>query len=136
MLKLDNYKHTTTTILLNHLIYFLYPQVRTLKVADSTACINLSVWDEPGHVIVPGDIIKLTKGYAAIWRQCLTLYSGKNGDIQKIGEFCMTFNEQLNMSEPMPVVPNTNAGPQNLNNINNGTTNNGGNANRYVNKWR
>lgn len=75
-------------------------EVRTFKVADPTACINVSVWDEPGKLLVPGDIVRLTKGYASVWRNCLTLYSGKNGDIHKIGDFCLTFNEALNMSEP------------------------------------
>lgn len=82
--------------------------VRTFKVGDPTACINVSVWDEPGkdysNLLVPGDIVRLTKGYAAIWRHCLTLYSGKNGDINKVGEFCMNFNEHMNMSEPAPVL--------------------------------
>ncbi|XP_055911730.1 SOSS complex subunit B homolog [Eupeodes corollae] len=85
-------------------------EVRNFKVGDPTACINVSIWDEPGKLIQPGDIVKLTKGYASIWRHCLTLYSGKNGDILKMGEFCLTFNEQLNMSEPkrpeMPMVLN------------------------------
>lgn len=76
--------------------------VRTFKVGDPTACINVSVWDEPGNLLAPGDIVRLTKGYAAIWRHCLTLYSGKNGDIHKVGEFCMNFNEHLNMSEANP----------------------------------
>lgn len=80
--------------------------VRTFKVGDPTAVINVSVWDEPGNLLVPGDIVRLTKGYAAIWRHCLTLYSGKNGDIHKIGEFCMNFNEHLNMSEPNPNLAN------------------------------
>ncbi|XP_014102366.1 SOSS complex subunit B homolog [Bactrocera oleae] len=75
-------------------------EVRNFKVGDHSACINVSIWDEPGKLIAPGDIIKLTKGYASIWRHCLTLYSGKNGEVYKIGEFCMTFNEQINMSEP------------------------------------
>lgn len=75
-------------------------EVRNFKVGDHTACINVSIWDEPGKLISPGDIIKLTKGYASIWRHCLTLYSGKNGEVYKIGEFCMTFNEAVNMSEP------------------------------------
>lgn len=75
-------------------------EVRTFKVGDQTASINVSVWDEPGKLLVPGDIVRLTKGYASIWRSCLTLYSGKNGDIHRIGDFCMNFNEQLNMSEP------------------------------------
>ncbi|XP_037940090.1 SOSS complex subunit B homolog [Teleopsis dalmanni] len=75
-------------------------EVRNFKVGDPSACINVSIWDEPGKLIQPGDIIKLTKGYASIWRNCLTLYSGKNGEVFKIGEFGMIFNEQLNMSEP------------------------------------
>lgn len=78
-------------------------EVRTFKVADPTACINVSVWDEPGKLLVPGDIVRLTKGYATIWRHSLTLYSGKNGDIHRIGDFCLNFNEQLNMSEPQPM---------------------------------
>ncbi|XP_030557110.1 SOSS complex subunit B homolog [Drosophila novamexicana] len=75
-------------------------EVRNFKVGDPTASINVSIWDEPGKLIAPGDIIRLTKGYASIWRHCLTLYSGKNGEVFKIGEFCMIFNEALNMSEP------------------------------------
>ncbi|XP_030384335.1 SOSS complex subunit B homolog [Scaptodrosophila lebanonensis] len=74
-------------------------EVRNFKVGDPTASINVSIWDEPGKLIAPGDIVRLTKGYASIWRHCLTLYSGKNGEVFKIGEFCMIFNEQLNMSE-------------------------------------
>ncbi|XP_022227834.1 SOSS complex subunit B homolog [Drosophila obscura] len=75
-------------------------EVRNFKVGDHTASINVSIWDEPGKLIIPGDIIRLTKGYACLWRHCLTLYSGKNGEVFKIGEFCMIFNENVNMSEP------------------------------------
>lgn len=87
------------------------------------------MWDEPGKLLVPGDIVRLTKGYASLWRQCLTLYSGKNGDISKIGDFCLVFNEQLNMSEPnltlgnqMPSMMNS---PMLNTTINNGISNNG-----------
>ncbi|XP_012223277.1 SOSS complex subunit B homolog isoform X1 [Linepithema humile] len=104
-------------------------EVRTLKVADSTACMNVSIWDEPGQLLMPGDIVRLTKGYASVWRQCLTLYSGKTGDIQKIGEFCMVINEQVNMSEPNPLltqqlVNQSGSGPPGSN-VNNSITNNG-----------
>lgn len=81
-------------------------EVRTLKVADATASVNLSVWDEPGALLQPGDIVRLQRGYASLWRGVLTLYSGKSGDLQKIDEFCMLFNEQVNMSEPQPVGAN------------------------------
>uniref|UniRef100_A0A1B6M0V7 OB domain-containing protein n=1 Tax=Graphocephala atropunctata TaxID=36148 RepID=A0A1B6M0V7_9HEMI len=106
-------------------------EVRTLKVADSTACINLSLWDEPGAAISPGDIIRLNKAYAGVWRSALTLYSGKNGDIDKVSEFCLVFNEQLNMSEPNANFANTTGNQPgsglgaNVNNsLNNGNSNN------------
>lgn len=107
--------------------------VRTFKVGDPTACINVSVWDEPGNLIVPGDIVRLTKGYASIWRHCLTLYTGKNGDILKVGDFCMNFNELLNMSEPNPnLTQMTNVNQQtnpSLMALNNGAVSNNGNGN-------
>lgn len=103
-------------------------EVRTFKVADQTACINASVWDEAGQILVPGDIVRLTKGYLSIWRNCLTLYTSKGGDLQKMGEFCMVFNEQLNMSEPNQVFPQTPpvCGPPNNLPLNNGTNNGAG----------
>ncbi|CAG2056956.1 unnamed protein product, partial [Timema podura] len=84
-------------------------EVRTFKVADPTACINVSIWDEPGQLLVPGDIVRLTKGYASVWRSCLTLYS-------------------VNISEPNPnLVNNTTSGAPNNNIItgNNGNSNGG-----------
>ena len=38
-------------------------QVRSVKVSDKTGAINMSVWDDLGEVMQPGDIIRLTKGY-------------------------------------------------------------------------
>lgn len=100
-------------------------EVRTFKVADQSACINASVWDEAGHLLVPGDIVRLTKGYLGIFRNCLTLYTAKGGDLQKIGEFCMVFNEQLNMSEPNATLNQMqpSCGPPNNIPLNNGTNN-------------
>ncbi|XP_071523863.1 SOSS complex subunit B1 isoform X3 [Panulirus ornatus] len=83
-------------------------EVRSVKVADRTGSINISLWDEPGQLLQPGDIVNLTKGYVSVFKNCLTLYVGKGGDLQKVNEFCMQFSEQPNMSEPNPelVVPN------------------------------
>ncbi|XP_007525789.1 SOSS complex subunit B1 [Erinaceus europaeus] len=77
-------------------------EVRTCKVADKTRSINISVWDDVGNLIQPGDIIRLTKGYASVFKGCLTLYTGRGGDLQKIGEFCMVYSEVPNFSEPNP----------------------------------
>ncbi|VVC41342.1 Nucleic acid-binding, OB-fold [Cinara cedri] len=85
-------------------------EVRTVKVADSSASINFSVWDEAGAILFPGDIIRIHRAYAIYFRNCLTLYVGKNGEIEKIGDFIMTFSESINMSEvnlnaPPPLPP-------------------------------
>lgn len=77
-------------------------EVRTCKVADKTGSINISVWDDVGNLIQPGDIIRLTKGYASVFKGCLTLYTGRGGELQKIGEFCMVYSEMPNFSEPNP----------------------------------
>ncbi|KAK3577131.1 hypothetical protein CHS0354_037464 [Potamilus streckersoni] len=76
--------------------------VRSCKVADKTGSINISIWDEAGDLLQTGDICRLIKGYASVWKGCLTLYTGKSGGIFKIGEFCMQFSEVPNMSEPNP----------------------------------
>ncbi|XP_001641161.2 SOSS complex subunit B1 isoform X1 [Nematostella vectensis] len=74
--------------------------VRSCRVADKTASINVSIWDEFGEFLQPGDILRLTRGYAAVWKGCLTLYTGRNGHLEKLGDFCMVFSEIPNMSEP------------------------------------
>ncbi|XP_012503390.1 PREDICTED: SOSS complex subunit B2 [Propithecus coquereli] len=61
-------------------------EVRSCKVADKTGSITISVWDEIGSLIQPGDIIRLTRGYASMWKGCLTLYTGRGGELQKIGD--------------------------------------------------
>lgn len=73
--------------------------VRSCKVSDKSGSVNVSVWDEAGCLLQTGDICKLTKGYSSLWKGCLTLYTGKNGEITKIGEFTMLFCELPNMSE-------------------------------------
>ncbi|XDV30495.1 hypothetical protein PO909_033415 [Leuciscus waleckii] len=77
-------------------------EVRSCRVADKSGSIAISVWDELGSLIQPGDIIRLTRGYASMWKGCLTLYTGRGGDLQKIGEFCMVYSEVPNFSEPNP----------------------------------
>uniref|UniRef100_A0A4X2L6I4 Uncharacterized protein n=1 Tax=Vombatus ursinus TaxID=29139 RepID=A0A4X2L6I4_VOMUR len=77
-------------------------EVRTCKVADKTGSINRSIQDDVGHLIRLGDIIRLMKGYASVFKGCLMLYTGCGGDMQKIGEFCMFYSEVPNFSEPNP----------------------------------
>ncbi|XP_068751015.1 SOSS complex subunit B1-A-like [Montipora capricornis] len=74
--------------------------VRTCRVADKTGSIMVSVWDEVGEILQPGDIIKFVRGYSSLWKGSLTLYTGRAGHMEKIGDFCMVFCEVPNMSDP------------------------------------
>lgn len=76
--------------------------VWTVRVADKTASINLSVWDALGQALQAGDIIRLQKGYVSLYRGILTLYCGSVGKLFKMGEFCFVFSEFPNMSEANP----------------------------------
>ncbi len=69
-------------------------EVRTVRVADKTGSVNLSLWDEPGKLVQSGDIIRMTKGYTNVWKGCLTLYVGKGGEFHKVGDFCLIFSEE------------------------------------------
>ena len=77
-------------------------EVRSCKVADKTGSINLSIWGEYGNHVQPGDILSLSRSYASLFKNSLTLYVGKHGSLTKTGEFCMTFSELPDLSEPNP----------------------------------
>ncbi|KAM8933486.1 SOSS complex subunit B2 isoform 2-T2 [Pelodytes ibericus] len=121
-------------------------EVRSCKVADKTGSITVSVWDEIGSLIQPGDIIRLTRGYASMWKGSLTLYSGRGGELQKIGEFCMVYSELPNFSEPNPdfsgqqskpnqtkMVTNDQSNISSVNNIGNGSLTGSGSGSSYNN---
>jgi len=77
-------------------------EVRSCRVADRTGSINASIWDDFGVHLQAGDIIRFCKGYAQLWKSQLTLYTGRCGYLEKIGEFCMLFSEHPNMSDVNP----------------------------------
>jgi len=76
-------------------------EVRTVKIADKTGTVNLSLWNEPGKVLQPGDIIRMSRAYTGVFMNCMTVFTSKKGDFYKIGEFCMIFSELPFMSEPL-----------------------------------
>lgn len=52
-------------------------EVRTVKVADRSGMVNLSLWNEPGKVLQTGDIVRMTRGYSGMFKNCLTIYTTK-----------------------------------------------------------
>ncbi|KAJ0005405.1 hypothetical protein NQD34_015299 [Periophthalmus magnuspinnatus] len=69
-------------------------EVRSCKVADKSGSIAISVWDELGSLIQPGDIIKLTRGWNRTDKH-QSLFS-------VLCRFCMVYSEVPNFSEPNP----------------------------------
>lgn len=60
--------------------------VRNIKVADSTGSITLTVWNDVGNYIKPGDIWRLTNGQMGCWKGAMTLNVGRTGVLVKTGE--------------------------------------------------
>ncbi|XP_027201744.2 SOSS complex subunit B2 [Dermatophagoides pteronyssinus] len=77
-------------------------EIRVMRFADRTGCINMCLYDELGATVQPGDICHITRCYATFHKGALTLYMGRHGKLTKIGEFCMTFTETPNMSDGDP----------------------------------
>nr|XP_025966293.1 SOSS complex subunit B2 [Dromaius novaehollandiae] len=57
-----------------------------------------SRWE--GQYIASSEKVRLFGLYASLWKGCLTLYTGRGGELHKIGEFCMVYSEVPNFSEP------------------------------------
>ncbi len=79
-------------------------EVRTVRIADKTGSINLSVWNEHGSVLREGDILRLNGCFTQIWKNCLQVKISNKGQVIKIGEFMMVFNETPDMSVLSPEV--------------------------------
>ncbi|NXW77242.1 SOSB1 protein, partial [Hirundo rustica] len=77
-------------------------EVRTCKVADKSGSINISVWDDVGNLIQPGDIIRLTKGYGDTGDMGTWGHWGHWDIIRLTKGFCMVYSEVPNFSEPNP----------------------------------
>jgi hypothetical protein len=73
-------------------------EVRSVRIADKTGSINLSVWNEYGAVLKEGDILRLNGCFTQIWKVSLQVKVSTKGQIVKIGEFLMVFNELPDMS--------------------------------------
>jgi hypothetical protein len=96
-------------------------------VADETACIHLHIWEkdfmnmvapqltssasagaqstnvdkvgkiDSSSILMPGDICRILNGKTTTFKSFLGLYIGR-GTLERVGDFCMIFNESKNMS--------------------------------------
>jgi hypothetical protein len=75
-------------------------KIRQLLLADSTGSIHCNFFDEVGEKLNEGDVIFLKNAYASVFKNNLILYANKPGygQVVKVGEYFMTYNEQPNLS--------------------------------------
>ena len=77
-------------------------EVRSVRIADKSGSINLSVWNDYGAVLREGDILRLNGCFTQIWKNSLQVKIGTKGQIIKVGDFLMVFNENPDMSVIFP----------------------------------
>jgi hypothetical protein len=75
-----------------YLTYLSLKHFYQYHLPNSSHFINFR-WDDLGKLVTTGDIIRMTKGYVNVWKNCLTLYLAKISEFQKVNEFCMVFSE-------------------------------------------
>ncbi len=74
-------------------------RVCEVKVADSTGCILLSLWDDQIGKIAVGDTITIQNGYISIVRNSMRLNIGKYGKMLLSEEPLTEVNTELNVSD-------------------------------------
>lgn len=74
--------------------------VANAVVADSTACITLTLWNEEIDRIDVGDTYLLTNAYIRMYEECMFLNLGQFADIEKSLDNLGEVNDSLDMSRP------------------------------------
>ena len=73
-------------------------EVRSVRIADKTGSVNLSLWNEFGAVLRDGDILRMHGCFTQIWKNSLQIKIGPKGTITKVGDFLLVFSETPDMS--------------------------------------
>ena len=75
-------------------------KIRQVLIADMTGSIHCNFFDEVGEKLNEGDVIFLKNAYASVFKNNLILYANKPGygQVVKVGEYFMIYNEQPNLS--------------------------------------
>lgn len=74
-------------------------RVCEVKVADSTGCILLSLWDDQIGKIAAGDTISIQNGYISVVRNSMRLNIGKYGKMLLSEETITEVNTENNISD-------------------------------------
>jgi replication factor A1 len=74
--------------------------VQNVVVGDSTARINMTLWNEDADSLQEGQTYLLTKGYVREYDECMCLMRSRNGEIKDSIRHIEGVNESVDMSRP------------------------------------
>ncbi|MDH4214565.1 MAG: hypothetical protein OEV85_11640 [Candidatus Thorarchaeota archaeon] len=75
-------------------------KIATFEIADSTARINLVLWNDDIDLLDNDDDFYLLNGYVTLHDECMSLSKGRNGAIRKSSTSIGPMNDNIDMSRP------------------------------------
>lgn len=69
-------------------------------IGDSSAIMNLTLWNEDIDTIEPSRTYELLNGYINLYDECMTLSRGRLGELSESNIPINDVNEQIDMSRP------------------------------------
>lgn len=69
-------------------------------VGDSSALMNLTLWNEDIDTVEPNRTYELLNGYINLFDECMTLSRGRRGELAESNIPINDVNEQIDMSRP------------------------------------
>ncbi len=75
-------------------------EISDCTIGDSSAIMNLTLWNEDIDTIEPDQTYQLLNGFINIFDECMTLSRGRRGELTESSNPIDVVNEQINMSRP------------------------------------
>jgi len=69
-------------------------------IGDSSAIMNLTLWNEDIDNVEPDRTYEILKGYINLFDECMTLSRGRRGELAESTVSIIDVNEQIDMSRP------------------------------------
>ncbi|TFG31222.1 hypothetical protein EU528_06830 [Candidatus Thorarchaeota archaeon] len=89
-------------------------EISDCVVGDSTAIVNLTLWNEDIDEIKEGQAYELQNGYVNLYDECMILSKGRSGTLVESQVPIITVNGQIDMSRPFMGKPKKRKKPRSV----------------------
>jgi len=83
-------------------------------IGDSSAIVNLTLWNEDIDIVEPDRTYELLNGYINLYEECMILSRGRRGVLAESDISINDVNEQIDMSRPFMGKPKRRKKPRSL----------------------